>query len=114
MTTESLFDTEFLKHQRHFLHEVERGIREANLEIIHGLIPELDKESFVRFATVVARLRATYLQAALQLGNAAENEPAHSTALGELRRHREAFEEARAAFDALQRAIERGYVDMRG
>lgn len=113
MAIDSLDDTEFLKQQRHFLHDVERGIREANLEIIHALIPELGQESFVRFATVVARLRASYLQAALRLSNAPD-EPTCATELDELRRRREAYEEARAAFEALHRAIERGYVDMRG
>jgi hypothetical protein len=113
MATEPLDDTEHLKHQRHFLHEVEKGIREANVAIIHGLIPELGPDSFLRFATVVARLRADYLQAALHLSRAVEQDAARDEALGELRRHREAYEEARAAFDALQRAIEKGYVDMR-
>src|SRR5690554_6113787 len=107
-------DAALLRRQRQFLHEVEQSIREANREIIHGQIPELNKERFVQFALVVARLRASYLQAALDLSHS-EGESEGSAVAGEtLRDHRCAYEEARDAFEALQRAIERGYVDIAG
>lgn len=111
MGTESMDDAALLRKQRQFLEQIERSIREANRRIIHDRIPELDQEGFVRFAHHVARLRAAYLQEALEVGVAAgEDEP--EAWIDSLRRRREAYEEARDAFDALQRTIERGYVDM--
>lgn len=101
-------DAALLRRQRQFLEEVERKIAEANREILHERIPELNKDSFVDLAKHVARLRATYLQVALE---GKEGEDANEF-VQELRRRREAYDEARDAFEALQRAIQRGYVDI--
>jgi hypothetical protein len=107
-------DAVLLRRQRQFLHEVEQGIRECNRDIIHGRIPELNKQSFTRFAAVVARLRAAYLEAALGVSREADAGEALAESVRSLRDRREAYEEARDAFEALQRAIERGYVDIAG
>lgn len=101
-------DAGLLRRQRTFLDEIERSIREANREILHERIPELDRASFVTLAHQVALLRASYLQSALS----AKDQPDPVAAVRELRGHREAYEEACAAFEALQRAIKRGYVDI--
>ena len=53
--------------QKRFLSEVEHGIRAANREVIHGAVPELNKASFFGLAVALAKLRASYLQAALQI-----------------------------------------------
>lgn len=105
-------DAALLRRQRQFLHEVEQSIREANRKIIHGQIPELNTERFVQFALVVARLRASYLQAALDVSRSEGGMEESVVAREALRDHRCAYEEARDAFEALQRAIERGYVDI--
>jgi hypothetical protein len=101
-------DTALLRRQRTFIDEIERSIRAANREILHQRIPQLDQQSFVKMAHHVARLRASYLEAAL----ASESDPSTASWVTLLREQREAYEEAREAFDALQRAIERGYVDI--
>lgn len=101
-------DTALLRRQRTFVDEIERSIRAANREILHERIPELGQQSFVRMAHHVAHLRASYLEAAL----ATEGDPGAAGWAKRLREHREAYEEAREAFEALQRAIERGYVDI--
>lgn len=104
-------DAALLRKQRQFLEQIERSIREANRGIIHDRIPEIGQEGFAGFARRVARLRAGYLQAALEAGAAMEEDD-QAPWVESLRRHREAYEEARDAFEALQHAIERGYVDM--
>ena len=104
----NLDDTALLRRQRAFIDDIERNIRAANREILHARIPELDQESFVRLAHHVARLRASYLESAL----AAEGSSDAASWVNALRDQRQAYEEAREAFDALQRAIERGYVDI--
>jgi hypothetical protein len=105
-------DSAMLRRQRRFLHDIERHIREVNRELIHTQIPEVTQERFTDFARMVAHLRAEYLSAALHLVNeqgSGQVRPAH---LAALRHHRKAFEEARGAFEALQRALERGYLDL--
>lgn len=101
-------DSAQLRKQQRFLNEVEVAIRDANRHIIHERVPDLDRQRFVTFATFVARLRADYLAEALALQDA----PEHAQAVESLRRRRRAYAEARDAFAALERAVERGYVDI--
>ncbi len=101
-------DSARLRKQQRFLSEVEMAIRDANRRIIHERIPDLDRQRFVTFATFVARLRADYLAEAL----ATESAPDQVQAVESLRLRRRAFAEARDAFAALERAVERGYVDI--
>lgn len=105
-------DYKILLAQKRFLGEVEQGIRFANREIIHGIIPDLDKDTVLAFAVAVGRLRARYLEAAFQLGINEHGDAPKDEEIAELRRRREMFEEARSAFDALRDAIEKGYVDI--
>jgi hypothetical protein len=103
-------DSAQLRKQQRFLSEVEVGIRDANRKIIHERIPDLDRQRFVTFATFVAQLRADYLAVALAL-HATTGEPAGQATIDSLRLRREAYMEGREAFAALERAVERGYID---
>lgn len=94
-----------------FLSEMEQGVRLANQEIIHERIPGLDKHTILALAVSVARLRASYLETALRVASLGSDEP-DKALVSELRSRREAFEEARFAYDALHRAIEVGYIDI--
>ena len=110
---QDLYDEPALRRlQRQLNHEVEHSIREANREVIHARIPELDRDRFLKLATVVARLRADYLSAALELVGAESEGVPDAAAIAQLRERRQAFEEARDAFDALKHAVERGYLDL--
>ena len=101
-------DYKRLLAQKHFLEEIEQGVEMANQEIIHASIASLGRERFLKFAVTVAKLRAQYLRAAFQLFvGEAEPDPA---GVATLRQKREMFEEALSAFEALRRAIEKGYV----
>jgi hypothetical protein len=102
---------ELIEEQR-FLAEVERGIREANQEVIHERIPPITPENLMPFATSVARLRARYLEAAFKFTEKASGDSLEDSEIEELQHHRRAFEEARDAFEALRHAIERGYVEL--
>lgn len=101
-------DAEALRRQTRFLEEVEMAIRAANQEIIGHSLPHLDREAFIRLAVSVARLRADYLAALLDMDWSAPGE----TSFLDLRRRREMYEEARDGFDALRHTIERGYADL--
>ena len=100
------------KAKQRYFSETEQGIRIANQEVIHRKIPHLDQESALTFAVCVARLRASYLQAALEICGGAEGDEPDAAAIEGLRQKREIFEEARAAYEALRHAIDVGYIDI--
>jgi hypothetical protein len=86
-------------------------VREANRAIIGQRIPEVTRDGFLRLATVVARLRADYLACALTLGRETRGEVS-AEEITRLARLRAAYDEARLAFEALERCVQRGYVDI--
>ena len=100
------------KAKQRYFSETEQGIRIANQEVIHGKIPQLDQEHAFAFAVCVARLRAEYLETALAICGKADGPLPDAAAMEDLRQKRELFEEARAAYDALRRAMEVGYIDI--
>ncbi|MEO3428436.1 hypothetical protein AAFN88_06225 [Pelagibius sp. CAU 1746] len=103
-------EIEASKLVKHFMNELDLGIRTANQEIIHARIPDLDREKAFVFATLVARLRADYLDAAFKLcSQGGQPDPQDIEAL---RNKRRTYEEARDAFTALRHAIEVGYIDV--
>lgn len=107
-------DGALLRKQRQFLQQVEFELRQTNREIIHRRIPELNRESFMRFASFVAELRSDYLQVAIELSRCAPHSDEAVALLTQLHQRRIAYEESREAFAALERTIEQGYVDIGG
>jgi hypothetical protein len=103
-------DPHELQQQRQFMEQLEMAVALANREVIHKLIPNLNKQTFQQLAVMVARLRASYLEAAIKMSVTQTISP---EALEELKSRRDLFEQGRAAFEALERAIERGYVDIK-
>jgi len=101
-----------LIEEKRFLAEIEQGIRFANREIIHQRIPSLNTDNILSFAVAVGRLRARYLEAAFKMGVNENGDPPQEAEVKELRLRREMYEEARDAFEALQDAIFKGYVDV--
>ena len=99
------------KRQR-FLLETEQVVRDTNQEIIHERIPKLTQERIKPIIESVARTRAHYLEAAFRVAESGDQIVTDEKALKELQMSRELYEESRTAFDALTRAIERGYVDL--
>lgn len=97
--------------QRQALAFIDKAIQPMNREVIHRAIPGLGKEKYVEFAAVVAQLRADYLATALTYFVGQRQHTATKAGLEKLREMRETYEEALHAYDALHRALERGYVD---
>lgn len=90
-----------------FLREVEHTIVTLNREVLSGVLGTITRARMSELAMSVARLRGAYLRSAL---DAQWSEDSPETAA--LRTQRESYEEALAAFDALERAVERGYVEV--
>ncbi len=101
-------DRAHLIAQRRFLEEVEMAVRAANQEIISHKLPHLDRTSFFKLAVSIARLRAQYLEAVMSM-NWDHDDP---KTLAAIQNRRALFEEARAGFEALQHAYERGYIHL--
>ena len=102
-------DANLIRQQRLFADQIDQMIRDTNREVIHGLIPKLDKATFAKMAHAVATLRVKYVAASVQL---AGTEGLSPTQFNQLRAMREQYDEARMAFDAVKRAIVRSYIDM--
>ncbi|MBB4265379.1 hypothetical protein [Roseospira visakhapatnamensis] len=96
-----------LAHRR-FMEEVEMAVRAANQEIISHKIPHLDRKAFFRLAVSIARLRANYLDAVI----AVDWDHADVDEMMRVQGLRTLYEEARAGFEALQQAFERGYITL--
>lgn len=106
-------DSALLRRQKQFLQQVEFELRRINRRVIHEHIAELNRESFVKLATFVAEVRSRYLEAGLALSACKAGSVEAVEALATVERERRAFEESSAAFTALERAIEQGYVDIK-
>lgn len=103
-------DDELARNQR-FLRETEQAIRLTNNEVIHKQVPPISSERMLTFSVAVAKLRASYIEAAFTFADANHNDEKDDIEeIKELELRRRRFEEARDAFIALQRAIELGYM----
>lgn len=98
------------RRQRQFLDAVEQTVHDTNHEVIHAVLPRLDRATFMQMARTVAQLRVKYIAAtaAALAGSALPT----TQQIDQIKHLREVFEEARTGFDALKRAISRGYVDV--
>ena len=94
--------------QKQFNDQIDHIVHDTNREVIHAVIPKLDRDTFAKMAKGVATLRVKYIAAAIQLST----QPFSSEQATQLKALRENFEESRSAFDAVKRAIIRGYIDL--
>jgi flagellar biosynthesis/type III secretory pathway chaperone len=105
-------DDKLLARQKQFLDQLEKTIRAANREIIHRHIPKLTVDDVTKMAIAVAELRARYLDAAKRLTEREQGVAPDAADVNRLAKARETYDEMLHAFEALRRAIERGYVDV--
>ncbi|MCK7593576.1 hypothetical protein [Pseudomarimonas salicorniae] len=105
-------DSGLLRRQKQFLQQIEFELRQINRGVIHDHIAELNRERFLELARFVAEVRSRYLEAGLALTRVTAGSEEADQALAAVERERRAYEESCAAFSALERAIERGYVDI--
>lgn len=106
-------DGALLRRQKQFLQQIEFELRRINRRIIHQHIPELNRDSFIRLGSYVAEVRSRYMEAALALSRCTPGSQQAESVLEQLERERRAFKESSAAFVALERAIDQGYVDIK-
>lgn len=95
------------KSTNRFLLEIESAIAKANREALKARVGTLTRSRMESLAAEVAEIRADYIHAAF---NAEWSEKGLQAS--RLHEKRVLFSEAVAAFEALERAVERGYVDI--
>ena len=92
--------------------EIDKTIRELNRETINPAIPELALDDLCPVMNLVARSRAAYLKELFAVANMAEPGLPSPEQIRQLRRTRETYEEMVSGAQALETAIQRGYLDV--
>lgn len=99
---------------RRFTIQLEEAIRAANLEVIGPLLPDINVESVLPIAVMTAKMRARYLAEAFKLRDSlGEDGFPRDEEIEKLKKFRLAYDEAQAVVQALEHAIERGYVPVK-
>lgn len=93
--------------------ELERIRRDVNREVINPEIPELSMADIEPIIRMVARVRLAYLREFLDIARLGGDLPS-SHQVEMLRELRLAYDELVAAANAMETAIQRGYLDVRG
>jgi len=94
------------------LMELERSMRSINREIINPVIQELTIDGLRPFLCMVAQARARYLKAVVDLGDGNLDRHLDSSQLEYLQNLRREYDELSSASQALEAAIQRGYLDV--
>ncbi len=91
---------------------LEEAIRQANLEVIKPMVPVISIDGILPVAISVAKLRGKYLAATMDLlGKDAGSLP-NADQIDKLRTLRVAYEEAVTAYQTMEHAIQKGYLEL--
>jgi len=93
--------------------ELERQIREINRETINPVFPHIGIEDISPVMRMVANSRATYLKELFDIGEMSGEAIPSPEQINKLRQLRETYEEMVHATQALETAIQRGYLDVK-
>lgn len=93
---------------------LDKTIRELNQEIINPEIPEVRLEDLEPVLRLVARTRAAYLKELFAVTKGAGDALPSSEQVERLQEARETYDELLKASQALEAAIDRGYLDVMG
>lgn len=92
--------------------ELDKTIREINRRVINPEIPELNLEDLNPIMELVARARSNYLKELFDMATVVGDSMPSPDQLKQLRYLRLSFEELREGAQALEAAIQRGYLDV--
>ncbi len=94
--------------------EMSNSIRKLNQDIINPAIPELELDELIPVMKMVACARRDYLSELMSVAKATSGELPSLDQIKSIRNHRLVYEELVSGAQALETAIERGYVDVAG
>ncbi len=92
--------------------ELDKKIREINRSVINPEIPELSIKDLCPVMALVAKARLNYLKELFDMAGVVGDGQPSPDQLKQLRFLRLAFEELREGSQALETAIQRGYLDV--
>lgn len=92
--------------------ELDRALSLINREVMNPILPELTVNDIKPIMQMVAHARAEYLKELCDVSEKNQGETPSLEHVKRLRLKREIFEELVAAYQALDTAIERGYIDV--
>ena len=93
--------------------QLEQAIKELNQEIINPVLPELTLSGLNPVMSMVAKTRADYLKALFDLAGSCSESVPDAEQIDNLRTLRLTYEEMVAGAQALETAIQRGYLDVK-
>ncbi|CCQ72738.1 hypothetical protein [Magnetospira sp. QH-2] len=93
---------------------METAVKQANREILDPMIPELTAETIKPIVDATARMRGEYLMALFAVADTVSSGNLSMSSVERLRELRVAYDELAHAFQALETAIERGYLTVKG
>lgn len=99
---------------KRLLLEINNRIKELNHNVINPVIPELALDDLNPVLNMVAMARAAYLKGLFDLAGVVEGKIPSSVQITQLGHLRTTYEELIAGVHALETAIKRGYLDVRG
>ncbi len=102
---------ETVDHSRLLL-EFSKTLRQLNQDIINPAIPELTLDDLIPVMKMVACARRDYLKVLMTLPKNASGELPSLDQVKSIRNHRLVYEELVSGAQALETAIERGYLDV--
>ena len=92
--------------------EISNKIRELNHSTINPVIPDLTLDDLNPVLNLVARARAAYLKELFDIAGVVDNESPSPSQIKQLNQLRTTYEELVIGVQALETAIERGYLDV--
>ncbi|MEG3619530.1 hypothetical protein V5T82_13775 [Magnetovibrio sp. PR-2] len=98
---------------RDFVTRLKKYTREKNREVIDPLIPELTLDAFEELVDLTAKVRGAYLKQFFYIAEHTEGDFPKGEELKKLQGMREVYEEMIAAHQALETAVERGYLTVK-
>ena len=101
------------KDNNRLLLQLEQAIRRLNQEIISPVLPELSLAGLNPVMSMVAKTRANYLQELFELAGSCEDSVPDAGQIENLRTLRRTYEEMVAGAQAIETAIQRGYLDVK-
>ena len=101
-----------IQSNKRLLLELDKHRRDINKETINAKVDDLNLEKLNPVVDMVANSRAAYIGALMKLSNSRSDTGPSIKEMDDLKEKREEFEELVAATNALEVAIERGYVDI--
>lgn len=93
--------------------QLEQAIRVLNQETINPVLPELNLAGLNPVMSLVARTRANYLKELFDLAGTCTDSVPSTSQIDNLYTLRRSYEEMVAGAQALETAIQRGYLDIK-